>query len=90
MKPWKPGDPVGRGAVYLPTRAASQAYTEACLHEMSDATARAIAKEPSIEKRRVMAAKAMAGQDEKYAIWLRSRVGEIQAQLKAERDAGLR
>lgn len=82
MRPWREGDPIGAGVVYLPTKAVSAAYTAACLRAMQEATAKAIATEPSLEARRLKMAKATAGQPEKYAIWLQNRVTEIWRELK--------
>lgn len=52
MTPWRPGDPVGRGAVFLPTPAIRAAYHAACAAERIDATARAVLALPTLPERR--------------------------------------
>ena len=49
--PLRPGDPVGCGEVYLPTRAAAEAYQAACRDAILTADARAIIAIPSVGTR---------------------------------------
>lgn len=52
MKPWRAGDPVGCGPVFLPTRKLIDAYTEACVDAQIHADARSICAIPRVETRR--------------------------------------
>lgn len=51
-RPWAPGDPVGCGEVFLPTRRDVLAYTDACQAAILDATARSILAEQDLATRR--------------------------------------
>ena len=52
MKPWRPGDPVGRGVVYLPDQKTRDAYWRAVNEALIDSAARHVISLPSIEARR--------------------------------------
>lgn len=52
MKPWKAGDPVGCGIVFLPTKKLIAAYVDACVEEQISTDARAICAIPSVQTRR--------------------------------------
>lgn len=45
-RPWKPGDPIGCGEVFLPTRKAVEEYTAACIAAQITADARAVCAIP--------------------------------------------
>ncbi len=50
-RPWRPGDPVGCGEVFLPTRKLVEAYTQACVDAQIETAARAICAMPDRETR---------------------------------------
>ena len=52
MKPWQPGDPIGRGEVYLPDSKTRAAYWRAVNQALMDSAARHVISLPSIEARR--------------------------------------
>lgn len=54
--PWKPGEPIGPGALYLPTRQIAEAYHAECQRQVVAAVARAICAIPDLETRRARVA----------------------------------
>lgn len=72
-RPWRPGDPVGCGEAFLPTRALQLAYADACRAAILDATARAIAEIPDLTTRRAR----IAMHPEKTRDRLRARITEL-------------
>lgn len=70
---WRPGDPIGRGVTYLPTRADRLAYAEACEAAKIDAAARAILNIPDLTTRRAR----IAMHPEKTRARLRARITEM-------------
>lgn len=72
-KAWQPGDPVGCGPVYLPTRDVADAYARACLDAILTADARAICAIPEIATRRAR----IAMYPEKHREALKARVREL-------------
>lgn len=72
-RPWQPGDPVGCGEVFLPTRKHAEAYTDACRAEILTADARAICAIPDLPTRRAR----IAMYPEKHREALKARVREL-------------
>jgi hypothetical protein len=52
MQPWRLGDPVGMGEVYLPDKKAREAYGKACVEAVIESAAKHVASLPSITSRR--------------------------------------
>jgi len=52
MKPWKPGDPVGIGVVYLPDKKTRAAYGKACRDLWIDSAAKHAISLPTLHQRR--------------------------------------
>lgn len=68
MRPWREGDPVGAGEVYLPDSKAKQAYTNACKRQLIESAARHVLSLPSLEQRRAFIAKHPAKEDLKHRV----------------------
>lgn len=77
-RPWRPGDPVGCGEAFLPTRALQLAYADACRAAILDATARAIAEIPDLATRRAR----IAAHPEAQRGALQERIAQIWQQRK--------
>lgn len=73
LKPWQPGDPVGRGQVYLPSSKVRVEYHRQCTREIILADARMICAAPDLQTRRAM----IARYPEEYREQLKARVKEI-------------
>lgn len=73
MKPWAPGDPVGCGAVFLPTAKIRAAYHAEAHRQMITATARSIINMPEVATRRAR----VAMYPEKWRDELKARVKEL-------------
>lgn len=73
MKPWRPGDPVGCGEVFLPTRKHAEEYTAACRAAIITADARAICAIPELATRRAQ----IARYPEKHRAALKARIAEL-------------
>jgi len=52
MTPWKSGDPVGSGAVYMPDAKTKRAYSDQCKSEMIESYARHVLTLQTIQQRR--------------------------------------
>lgn len=52
MKPWRKGDPVGSGEVYLPDSKSKQAYAEACKSLWLEPAAQHAVNLPTLHARR--------------------------------------
>lgn len=52
MTPWKPGDPVGMGLVYLPDKKTRDAYGKACRDQWIESAAQHAVQLPTLEARR--------------------------------------
>lgn len=72
-RPWKLGDPVGCGAVFLPTRKHVEDYTAECNRLMIEADARAICAMPDLRTRQAR----IARYPEKWRDTLKRRVREM-------------
>ena len=73
MTPWRKGDPVGMGEVYLPDTKDKQAYSLACKRLIIERAALHVLKLKTIDKRRqFINSYPQAGQDD-----LKSRVSEL-------------
>lgn len=77
MQPWRAGDPVGCGLVYLPTKKLRDAYGAACVEAQIHADARAICAIPRIETRRARIAMYPAHRRD----LLKAKVAEMWAKL---------
>lgn len=53
MQPWRLGDPVGMGEVYLPDKKTREAYGKACRDAWLESAARHVASLPTINARRL-------------------------------------
>ena len=52
--PWKPGDPVGVGEVYLPDKKTREAYGRACREQWLEAAAVAVMAKRMLQERRYL------------------------------------
>lgn len=52
MQPWKPGDPVGAGLVYLPDKKTRDAYGKACRDQWIESAAQHAVQLPTLQARR--------------------------------------
>lgn len=57
MNPWREGDPVGMGEVYLPDTKTKLAYSKACRLQSIESAAQYVLSLRSIEQRRAFIAK---------------------------------
>lgn len=77
MKPWAPGDPVGCGEAYLPTKRLRDAHHAQAHRQMIDAEARAVIGMPDMAIRRAR----IARYPEKWRDELKARVKELWGEL---------
>jgi hypothetical protein len=68
LRPWREGDPVGAGEVYLPDSKTKQAYTKACKDQMVESAARHVLSLPSLEQRRAFIANHPAQEELKHRV----------------------
>ena len=68
MRPWREGDPVGAGEVYLPDTKTKQAYAKACKGQMIESAARHVLSLPSLEQRRAFIAKHPTQEELKHRV----------------------
>ena len=68
MRPWREGDPVGAGEVYLPDSKTKQAYTNACKRQWIESAARHVLRLSRIEQRRAFIAKHPAQEELKQKV----------------------
>lgn len=52
MQPWRPGDPVGMGLVYLPDKKTRDAYGKACRDQWIESAAKHAVQLPTLQARR--------------------------------------
>ena len=80
MRPWREGDPVGAGEVYLPDTKTKKAYTKACKDQIIESAARQVIRMRSIEQRRAFIAKHPNQEELKIKVrelWEESRCSKI-------------
>lgn len=78
MQPWKPGDPVARGLVYLPDKKTRDAYGKACKELwIEPAAIHAVSLNTLHERRRFIDGYPMPERDQ-----LKAKVAELWSKIK--------